>query len=220
MTIEITWGDLERAEGRIHLARGYSPTYRRLLFHSARRVLEANGLSGAEFDPGLRIPIDQESVDLQIARFSSRAQGSASKPSTARNYADNWQRFARWVREYLDAEAQGREELYLAPLEKRRRAAEARRREARPAMAIEDSFAMRPMALASAPWDADEPLHESDRPGASVAWSLDPAVATSRALRQRLVVRTSFGPLEMELPAELSAEDAVRIAAAVLRLAQ
>ena len=45
-----------------------------------------------------------------------------------------------------------------------------------------------------------------------------PAARHSRP--QRLVVRTSFGPLEMELPAELSAEDAVRIAAAVLRLAQ
>ena len=60
----------------------------------ARRVLEANGLASAEFDPGLRIPIDAESVDLQVARFGLRAEGSASKPSTTRNYAENWQRFA------------------------------------------------------------------------------------------------------------------------------
>lgn len=215
MPNEITWADLERAEGRIHLARGYSPTYRRLLFHSARRVLEANGLAAAEFDPGLRIPIDAESVDRQVRRFSARAEGSTSKPSTTRNYAENWHRFARWVREYLEAEAQGREELYLAPLEKRRRASVDRRRSPALEASAPEEFSMRlmerPAAMAAAP-----PEVFLDR----VARSVEPEAATRRARPQRLVVRTSFGPLEMELPAELSAEDAVRIAAAVLRLAQ
>jgi len=221
MTDAISWADLERAEGRIHLARGYSSTYRRLLFHSARRVLEANGLASAEFDPGMRIPIDTESVDLQVARFGLRAEGSASKPSTTRNYAENWQRFARWVREYLDAEAQGREDLYLAPLEQRRRAAESRRSE-RSSADADENFSVRPLFAAmsmAAPPEERRPFADL-APDAMALAEMSEAPAARHSRPQRLVVRTSFGPLEMELPAELSAEDAVRIAAAVLRLAQ
>ena len=57
-------------------------------------------------------------------------------------------------------------------------------------------------------------------PDAMALAEMSEAPAARHSRPQRLVVRTSFGPLEMELPAELSAEDAVRIAAAVLRLAQ
>ena len=55
--MEITWDELARVEAQIHGARGYADAYRRLLYHSARRVLEANGF--VDLEESGEFPIDR-----------------------------------------------------------------------------------------------------------------------------------------------------------------
>ncbi len=230
--MEITWDELARVEAQIHGARGYADAYRRLLYHSARRVLEANGFIDPE-EAG-QFPIDRASVEAQAQHFRDE---SASDPkgrrSTASNYADNWVRFAGWVRRYLRREAQGRAEDYLAELRRGSRTSKrstglagamrlsgsARRGESFSSQRMDSAGDLEEYSLADAPQMMQ--MRSLDSPLMSM--HLDPQRAQIRSQineTHRVAVKTSFGLFEMELPYDLTPEDAVRITSAILRLVE
>jgi len=222
--MDITWDELTRVEAQIHGARGYADAYRRLLYHSARRVLEANGF--VDLEESGEFPIDRASVEAQAEKFRyESASDPKGRRSTASNYADNWVRFAGWVRRYLRREAQGRAEDYLAELRRgsrtskrssglvgaRRLSGVARRGE---------SFSSQRMELA-----ADFELPSLSEPPQMMMMTPPREQMRSQIRSQinethRVAVKTSFGLFEMELPYDLSPEDAVRITAAILRLVE
>lgn len=223
--METTARDLARVERRLREARDYSDGYAKLLLHSARKVLAESGFDLTEEDR--RIPIDAPAVEAQIAHFTDRpASERRPRSSTATNYAENWRRFARWTREYLQAEAAGEEDLYLHKLGVR---APKRARRSSPAMVDESEW-----DLADEEWDLDiesarvESAVQAMRGGprrsqslslAAPLYSYPAARETAEPGETRVItVRTSFGPYRMELPQSLRAEDAARIARAVLRL--
>jgi hypothetical protein len=218
--MDTTAHDLARIERRLREARGYSEGYGKLLHHSARKVLAANGFHLP--DEARPIPIDADAVERQITRFTEQpASDRRPRSSTAANYAENWRRFARWTRDFLRAEAAGEEDLYLHKLGSRapKRPRRADRTHAAapewalgdlsPAISHERAFAPDAMAMmvAPPPEPEREPLYAY--PAARSALAPDD--------RRVVTVRTSFGPYRIELPANLSAEDAARIARAVLR---
>ncbi|MFM7617566.1 MAG: hypothetical protein ACKO72_08945 [Actinomycetes bacterium] len=223
--METTARDLARIERRLREARGYSEGYGKLLHHSARKVLAASGFELPD-DPR-PIPIDPDRVELQIERFTNQpASDRRPRSSTAANYAENWRRFARWTRDYLRAEAGGEEDLYLHKLGTR---APKRARRSPAPERFDDSVSLYAASF-------DEPL--ADRSFAAEAsramsmampsyprTSLDGGFAYPASNRSSdpedrrvITVKTSFGPFRMELPRDLRAEDAARIARAVLRL--
>lgn len=222
--MEITWDELARVEAQIHGARGYADAYRRLLYHSARRVLEANGFTDPE-ESG-EFPIDRASVESQAQRFrEENASDPKAKKSTASNYADNWVRFAGWVRRYLRRESQGRAEEYLAEL---RRGSRTSRRStgllgARRLSGVArrgESISSQRMELAS---DFEQPSFSMPPQMMMIDPSRDQMRSEIRSQineTHRVAVRTSFGLFEMELPYDLSPEDAVRITSAILRLVE
>jgi len=222
--MEITWDELARVEAQIHGARGYGDAYRRLLYHSARRVLEANGF--VDLEESGEFPIDRASVEAQAEKFRyESASDPKGRRSTASNYADNWVRFAGWVRRYLRREAQGRAEDYLAELRRGSRTSK-RSTGLSGSMRLSgaarrgESFSSQRMELAS---DFDEPSF-SDAP--QMMMMTPPREQMRSQIRSqinethRVAVKTSFGLFEMELPYDLSPEDAVRITAAILRLVE
>ena len=222
--MQITWDELARVEAQIHGARGYADAYRRLLYHSARRVLEANGF--VDLEESGEFPIDRASVEAQAQRFRDEsASDPKGRTSTASNYADNWVRFSGWVRRYLRREAQGRAEDYLAEL---RRGSRTSKRStgllgARRLSGVTrrgESFSSQRMELTSDL--ADYSLSEPPQ-----MMMMDPSRDQMRSQirsqineTHRVAVKTSFGLFEMELPYDLSPEDAVRITSAILRLVE
>ncbi|MSZ30554.1 MAG: hypothetical protein F2634_09385, partial [Actinobacteria bacterium] len=218
--MEITWDELTRVEAQIHGARGYADAYRRLLYHSARRVLEANGF--VDLEESGEFPIDRASVEAQAEKFRyESASDPKGRRSTASNYADNWVRFAGWVRRYLRREAQGRAEDYLAELRRGSRTSKrstglsgsmrlsgaARRGESFSSQRMEPNFELEDRSLADAP---------------QMMMMTPPREQMRSQIRSQInethrgAVKTSFGLFEMELPYDLSPEDAVRITAAIL----
>ena len=218
--METTARDLARIERRLREARGYSEGYGKLLHHSARKVLAESGFHLP--DEERPIPIDGDAVETQIARFTDRPP-SARRPrsSTAANYAENWRRFARWAREYLRAEAAGDEQMYLHKLgsgaPRRTRRAEPLQTAAR-IVALSDSSPRAMFAGGSEMFDdsLDHDAIDESEPERLYAY---PSARAALAPDDRRVVtvKTSFGPYRIELPEELRAEDAARIAQAVLR---
>lgn len=225
--MEITWDELTRVEAQIHGARGYADAYRRLLYHSARRVLESNGF--VDLEESGEFPIDRASVEAQAEKFRyESASDPKGRRSTASNYADNWVRFAGWVRRYLRREAQGRAGDYLAELRRgsrtSKRATEAsglsgamrlsgaaRRGESFSSQRIDPNFELEDRSLADAPqMMMMTPPREQMR--AQIRSQINET--------HRVAVKTSFGLFEMELPYDLSPEDAVRITSAILRLVE
>ena len=217
--METTARDLARIERRLREARGYSEGYGKLLHHSARKVLAESGFHLP--DEERPIPIDGDAVETQIARFTDRPP-SARRPrsSTAANYAENWRRFARWTREYLRAEAAGDDELYLHKLGSRapKRPRSERPRASSPEWALAEmappalsdrSFSTDALAAMPMPASVPEPERLYAYPSARAALAPDD--------RRVVTVKTSFGPYRIELPHDLRAEDAARIAQAVLR---
>ena len=226
--MDATAHDLARIERRLREARGYSEGYGKLLHHSARKVLAADGFHLP--DEARPIPIDADAVEHQITRFTEQpASDRRPRSSTAANYAENWRRFARWTRDFLRAEAAGEEDLYLhklgsrAPkrprrLERPRAVASAWSLSSARLLSLQESLAPDEDAdLYSASMDSfameDEPEPEPEPFYAYPAARSAPAPDDRRVV----TVRTSFGPFRIELPEDLSAEDAARIARAVLR---
>lgn len=216
--METTARDLARIERRLREARGYSEGYGKLLHHSARKVLAESGLHLP--DEARPIPIDADAVEAQISRFTDRPPSERRpRSSTAANYAENWRRFARWTREYLRAEMAGEEDLYLHKLG-RRAPKRAQRVSAEPPV-LEEWAA--PAAMAAPRDFTADALRMASMPMPSHARESFYAYPASRDAgpnddRHVVTVRTSFGPYRMELPHDLRAEDAARIARAVLRL--
>lgn len=221
--METTARDLARVERRLREARDYSDGYAKLLLHSARKVLAESGFDLTEEDR--RIPIDAPAVEAQIAHFTDRpASERRPRSSTATNYAENWRRFARWTREYLQAEAAGEEDLYLHKLGVR---APKRARRSSPATVDESDWDLAD-EVADLALEMPAPArmesfalttHRRSPAGPAPLYSYPAARETAEPGETRVItVRTSFGPYRMELPQSLRAEDAARIARAVLRL--
>lgn len=225
--METTARDLARIERRLREARGYSEGYGKLLHHSARKVLAESGYQLP--DEQRPIPIDADAVEAQITRFTDRPPSERRpRSSTAANYAENWRRFARWSREYLRAEAAGEEDLYLHKLG--RRAPKRSQRSLAERVLSEDAPRRFSLASIESPSEDDlldefalEPMRMMAMPPALPAAESFFAYPSSRRAESPddlhvITVRTSFGPYRMELPRPLAAEDAARIARAVLRL--
>lgn len=224
--MDTTARDLARIERRLREARGYSEGYGKLLHHSARKVLAESGYHLP--DEARPIPIDADAVEAQINRFTDRPPSERRpRSSTAANYAENWRRFARWSREYLRAEAAGEEDLYLHKLG--RRAPKRSQRSLSERVLADEAPPRFSLASFDLPSEDDmsdelasEPMRMMAMPPPVPAEPFYAYPSSRRAEtpddRHVITVRTSFGPYRMELPHDLRAEDAARIARAVLRL--